>query len=50
MDSQGNPACIKYAFRSGFGGLPPDNEVVYGKVGALGYLVHSSELGEEVDP
>lgn len=43
----GNPACLHYAMRSGFGGLPPDDEVVYGKVGAYGHLIHASELGEE---
>lgn len=47
MDAVGNPACLKYAMRSGFGGLPTDNEVVYGKVGGFGHLVHVSELGEE---
>jgi len=44
MNAAGNPACIKYAMRSGFAGLPTDNEVVYGKVGAFGHLVHVSEL------
>lgn len=46
MDAQGNPACLKYALRSAFSRLPTDNEVVYGKVGAFGHLVHVSELGE----
>ena len=50
MVCEGNPACLIYAMRSGFGGLPMDNEVVYGHVGPLGYLVHVSELGEEVAP
>ncbi len=45
MDCVGNPACLKYAIRSGFAGLPIDNEVIYGKVGALGHLIHASELG-----
>ena len=48
MTSSGNPACQKYAMRSGFSLLPLDNEVVYGKVGAFGHLVHVSELGEVV--
>lgn len=48
MDAQGNPAALKYAMRSGFARLPLDNEVVYGKVGHLGHLVHVSELGEVV--
>lgn len=48
MVAQGNPACLKYAVRSGLGGLPTDNEVVYGKVGGLGHLVHVSEIaGDE---
>ena len=48
MVAQGNPACLIYAMRAGFNGLPIDNEVVYGKVGGLGHLVHTSELGEEL--
>lgn len=44
MDCKGNPACLKYAMRSGFSDLPTDNEVVYGKVGSFGHLVHVSEL------
>ena len=52
MDSIGNPACIVYAARTGFSKtpVPTDNEVLYGKVGHLGHLVHISELqveGEE---
>jgi len=50
MDAQGNPACLCYAMRSGMGCLPgkpipTDNEVVYGKIGPFGHLVHVSELG-----
>jgi len=44
----GNPACLIYARRSGTAGLPPNDEVVYGKVGAFGHLVHVSEIGEEL--
>jgi hypothetical protein len=46
----GNPACIQYAFRSSPLGddLPTDNDVVYGKINNLGYIIHSSELGEVV--
>lgn len=44
MFAQGNPACLGYALRSGLGGLPTDNEVVYGKIAGLGHLVHVSEL------
>ena len=40
----GNPACLKYAMRGALSGLPVDNEVVYGKVGPFGHLVHVSEL------
>lgn len=46
MDCDGNPACLKYAIRSGFAGIPPDNDVVYGKVDGFGHIVHVSELGE----
>lgn len=48
MTAEGNPACIKYAIRSALAGLPVDNEVVYGKVGPFGHLIHVSELGEVV--
>ncbi|MGY5048242.1 hypothetical protein ACWDE0_21820 [Streptomyces sp. 900105755] len=44
MDMQSHPACLKYAVRSGLAGLPLDNEVVYGKVGHFGHLVHVSEI------
>lgn len=41
---QGNPACIVYALRSVENKLPLDNQVLYGKIGALGHLVHLNEL------
>lgn len=44
MNAEGNPAAILYAVRSAVKGLPMDNEVVYGKIGGLGHLVHVSEL------
>ncbi|WP_431976138.1 hypothetical protein [Micromonospora haikouensis] len=44
MDAAGNPAALTYAIRSACAGLPTDNEVLYGKVGYLGYLVHISEI------
>lgn len=44
MFSDGNPAALKYAVRSGVAGLPLDNEVLYGKIGAFGHLVHVSEV------
>lgn len=43
MDAVGNPAALNYAVRSALT-LPLDNEVVYGKIGGLGYLVHVSEF------
>ncbi len=46
--SDGNPACIEYGLRIGSGVLkffiPNDDEVLYGKIYGLGYLVHISEL------
>ena len=45
MFAEGNPACLEYAVRSGFGGLPTDDEVLYGKIGGLGKLIHVSEIG-----
>ncbi len=44
MHCNGNPACMKYGMRAGFAGLPTDNEVVYGKVGPFGHLIHVSEI------
>ncbi len=48
MDMNGNPACLKYAIRSGISGLPTDDNVVYGKVDGLGHLIHESELGKVI--
>ena len=47
MVSDGNPACIVYALRGMDNIIPIDDEVLYGKVGHFGSLVHISEL--EVD-
>ncbi len=46
MVSNGNPAAMSYAFRIGMrnGAVPTDNDVLYGKIGMLGYLFHISEL------
>ena len=46
MNSNGNPAAMMYAIRTGSQDFkdPIDNEVVYGKIGALGHLFHVSEL------
>lgn len=42
--AQGNPAALMYAIRAIVGGLPGDDEVVYGKIGNYGHLVHVSEI------
>lgn len=47
MNHYGNPACMLYGMRAGMTSLPADDEVVYGKINGLGYLVHVTELGEE---
>ena len=46
MNAEGNPACLVYAMRTGLceHDVPTDNEVLYGKVGAFGHLVHLSEI------
>lgn len=41
-------AAANYAKRVYRDGLPIDDEVVYGKVGALGYLIHVTEI-KDVD-
>ena len=43
MDSPA-PAAFQYAARSSAAGLPIDNDVLYGKVGNFGYLVHVTEV------
>jgi hypothetical protein len=40
----GNSACTLYAKRSAAANLPLDDEVLYGKIGIAGCLVHVSEL------
>lgn len=40
----GNWAAVNYEKRAAAGGLPTDDEVVYGKCRSFGYLVHVSEL------
>jgi hypothetical protein len=44
--AKGNPACLKYAARTGFSkeDIPFDDEVVYGKIGGLGNLFHVTEI------
>jgi hypothetical protein len=47
MDSDGNPAALDYAVRTGSrgaGAVPLDNEVLYGKVEGFGCLVHRTEI------
>ena len=48
MNAIGNPAAMFYGISSAQGNLPTDDEVIYGKIGALGYIVHQSEIGEIV--
>lgn len=50
MYADGNPAALQYAIRVVAGGLPIDDQVVYGKIGSFGHLVHVSELGPVVVP
>lgn len=38
------PAEVQYIVRSAYNNLPLDEEVVYGKIGNLGHLVHVSEI------
>ena len=46
MFATGNPACLGYAARTGFQDFrtPINNEVLYGKIGRLGELVHITEI------
>lgn len=44
MHCDRNPWCLIYAIRSASNNLPTDDEVVYGKIGSFGHLVHVSEL------
>jgi hypothetical protein len=43
----GNPAARAYAIRIDGSSIPADDEVLYGKVGAYGVLVHTSEIRTE---
>lgn len=50
MAANGNPAAMIYGIRIGMKGtVPLDNEVLYGKIGGMGYLFHVSELCIEED-
>jgi hypothetical protein len=44
MFSDGNPAAMVYGMRSGLAQLPINDQVVYGKIGNYGHLVHESEI------
>jgi len=44
-DAYGNPACLQYAARSI--GLPFDDEVLYGKIGPFGHLIHITEIATD---
>lgn len=46
MDADGNIAALHYAVRSVVNNLPMDDNVLYGKIGSLGHLVHVSEIEE----
>lgn len=48
MFAQGNPAALHYAMRSVANDLPLDDEVLYGKIGGLGHLVHVSEIETDI--
>ena len=39
-----NPAVFQYCIRSGKDNLPFNDNVYYGKINGLGYIVHESEL------
>lgn len=43
-EMNGNPACIHYAMRAAANLIPPDDEVLYGKIEGFGHLVHVSEI------
>lgn len=43
-EADGNPACIHYAMRAASNLIPPDDEVLYGKIDGFGHLVHVSEI------
>lgn len=44
MWAEGNPAALNYAMRVYQAHLPLDDEVLYGKIGAFGFLIHVSEV------
>lgn len=50
LTANGNPAAMQYAFRAGFAGIAPDDEVVYCHDLGIGrgHLLHDSEIVSEV--
>ena len=46
--NRGNPACLEYLVRSIREGFPLDDEVLYGKIGMFGKLIHISQIGDIV--
>lgn len=53
--SSRSPAAINYIVRAQVAGIPLDDDVIYGKVFdgqplGLGYIIHSSEIGEVLEP
>ena len=49
MFSEGNPACIEYAIRSGAEGDSRfDDDVYYGHIGNFGKLIHKDQIGPEI--
>ena len=46
--NRGNPACLEYMVRSIREEFPLDNEVLYGKIGPFGKLIHISQIGDIV--
>jgi hypothetical protein len=48
-ESDGNPAALEYAIRTGAeGDTNYDDDVYYGKIGMFGKLIHASQIGEEI--
>jgi hypothetical protein len=43
MNATGNPSALIYAARTA-GSTPIDDEVLYGKINGLGFLVHMDEI------
>lgn len=46
MHAVGNPTCLEYAIRTGSQDFPTpnDDEVLYGKIGGMGKLIHITEV------